>query len=208
MKPEYQATLINLEGKRFGSWTVLKVNGHTKSRKVKWLCVCDCGTEKNIRGRDLKSGEANRCHKCYSRTLVTHGDSNTPFHKCWQAIKQRCLNPKCSAYKDYGARGITVCDEWENDYLAFKRDMVEGWAPGLTIERIDNNKGYYKENCRWIVMKLQARNRRSTRYLTTSYGTLSTPETAELAGLSYSCVYNRYKKGLIGDELIQPPMHK
>lgn len=89
-----------------------------------------------------------------------HGMYGTPLYKKWEAMKRRCLNKNEKSYKNYGGRGITICKEWLN-FMGFYNDVYKGYKNGLSLERIDNNKGYYKENCKWITMAEQAKNRRN-----------------------------------------------
>lgn len=109
-----------------------------------------------------------------------HEFYNTKEYRCWRALKSRCNNPNHAQYKDYGGRGITVCERW-NAFLNFYEDM--GKSPeGSEIDRIDNNKGYFKENCRWTTRKTNSRNRRSTKKHKMSYGSLVQQELIEQIG--------------------------
>ena len=121
-----------------------------------------------------------------------HGETGTPLYNMWHHMKQRCYNIKNHNYKDYGGRGIAVCDEWRNSYLVFKAWAVNnGYKEGLTIDRIDNNKGYSPNNCRWATRKQQARNRRSTRLTTYKGVTKPLAEWCEILSLNYWTVVSR-----------------
>lgn len=133
-------------GQKFGRLTVLddyiKVN-----KKTHWLCRCYCGNQKYV-GRDaLLYGSTKSCG-CITQT---HKLSDTRLYSIWANMKYRCDTPTCHAYKDYGGRGIKVCYEWHDDFQAFYDwSMANGYAKGLTIDRIDVDKGYQPDNCRWI----------------------------------------------------------
>lgn len=160
-------------GQRFGRYTVLERAGSDANRSAMWLCRCDCGNNRVIRGKDLKNGIIVSCG-CYHRELVkdiftTHNGSRSRLYSVWDGMIQRCTNPKHTKYHSYGGRGITVCDEWRNDFQAFNEwAMANGYdenAPRgqCTIDRIDNDKGYSPDNCRWITHQEQQLNKRPRR---------------------------------------------
>lgn len=130
-----------------------------------------------------------------------HGKSRTRTYRKWAAMKMRCCNEDSQGFHAYGARGISLCKRWRNEFLNFYDDMGEA-PPGMTIERIDNDKGYSKDNCRWATMTEQARNRRgNTAY---SYNGVTKPLSAlaEEAGLRYRTVWQRLKSGWPLDEAL------
>lgn len=156
---------IDITGKRYGKLTVLRLSKkeHHSRNGLVWVCSCDCDPNKEIYiiGNDLKYGNTSSCG-CYRREKMTiHGKTHTKIHKIWNSILQRCLNENNEFYEYYGGRGITVCDEWL-EFENFYRDMGDP-PDGMSIDRINNNKGYYKENCRWATREEQQRNTRRTK---------------------------------------------
>ena len=140
-----------LTGQRFGSLIVIVRSFPNTGTQANWKCVCDCGNEKVIIGKNLRNGLTKSCG-CLSARLTgersrTHGKSRTSTYNIWSVLHQRCNNPKCKEYPSYGQRGIKICKEWEDSFDNFLKDMGERPA-GHSLDRINNNDGYYKENCR------------------------------------------------------------
>lgn len=189
----------DLSGRRFGSLTALSYAYRSDVGHIYWNCRCDCGNEVTVRANSLLRGDTTSCG-CYvrshNRELNTkHGMYGTPLNSVWNSMKQRCNNPNHQAYKNYGARGIFICDEW-NDFENF-RDwaLSNGYEEGLTIDRINNDDGYYPENCRWVDMITQANNRRTNTYITWNDETHTIAEWARLFGITYSALIQRIHRG-------------
>ena len=180
---------INLTGQKFGKLTVLKDVGRDKGGHITWLCSCECSNTSIVRIGDLKSGKTKSCG-C-NKGNKTHGMCGTSTYNIWEAMLQRCNNPKHKYYKDYGGRGITACDRWKK-FENFFEDMDEK-PDGKEIDRKDNNEGYNKENCRWVTPKENSRNKRNTIIIALNDINKPLVEWCEEYNINYGVVKSRLK---------------
>lgn len=159
---------IDLTGQKFGRWTV-KERAENKGVKTCWSCICDCGTVRDVRTCSLKSGDSLSCG-CLNKEMTKkmledrnykHGLSNHPLNDVFYSMRSRCLSEENKSYKNYGGRGIAICDEWRSDFKTFYDWCIEnGYKEGLQIDRIDNNGNYEPSNCRFITNRKNSLNRR------------------------------------------------
>src|SRR5580704_10326728 len=179
--------MTDLTGRKFGKLTVLSLNGTRHypgggSRRL-WQCRCECGVETKVAGNNLTNGHTTSCGSKKHQSNY-HGITNTPIYHVWENMLARCTNENHPSWKDYGGRGIKVCERWM-DFSLFYKDMSGGYQPGLTIDRENNNAGYCKENCRWIPGSEQHLNTRATRKVTVGGVTMVAKEWSRKTGVTY-----------------------
>lgn len=177
---------IDLSGRKYGKLTVIKKMGY-KGKKITWLCKCDCGKEKIVLGHCLRDGITKSCGCLLHEHNKTHGLSNTNLYKIYCGMKSRCYCKTNKKYKSYGGRGITMCDEWLNDFKAFYDwSMVNGYSEKLTIDRIDVDGNYEPSNCRWATLKEQDNNKRLDKLYTYNGKTMSARDWCKEIGFYWS----------------------
>jgi hypothetical protein len=162
------AMRTNIDGKVFKHLTVLHEVPQTTKYKSRVLCRCECGVEKEVNVTDLTTGNTVSCGCKNAKRLAsgdvnrTHGKSKTLLYNIWNNMKQRCTNPNSSGYVKYGAKGITVSDEWSNWEDFEKWALSNGYKQGLSIDRKDGRGNYEPSNCRWVTASIQATNKPMT----------------------------------------------
>lgn len=191
---------IDLTGQTIGYLTVIK-RIETKNSKTRWLCRCKCGnyatpiTHYLLHHKDIPSCGCRRFEPEKMLGTTKHGLYKTRLYSIWQSMKKRCNNPSDSRFHAYGGSGITVCDEWNNDFVSFYDWSIEnGYAPNLSIDRIDNSKGYYPENCRWITMDEQAKNKTTNVFIEHNGETKTLKDWCDLYNVRPSSAYQRRRK--------------
>lgn len=193
---------VNLANRRYGRLFVVEYVGKTTKGKSLWLCICDCGEEKIIRGGGLKNGT--RSCGCLQKELAaaktiarctTHGRKNTPEYRSWLSMMNRCADRHENKYPNYSGRGIKVCDRWKS-FENFFADM--GVRPkGKTLDRINNDGNYDPSNCRWATRREQNINTSRNIKITLRGETLTISEWAERLGVKYSTLHSVYRRKVI-----------
>ena len=197
----------DLTGKTFNRLTVIK-RAEVEKKEVYYLCKCTCGNEKIIRGKDLKYNKIKSCgclnkEKTIERN-TKHSLRHTRIYRIWLLMKNRCLNSKYYLFKNYGGRGITICNEWKNDFVKFYDwSMNNGYNDTLTIDRIDVNGNYEPSNCRWATKLQQQRNTTRLRKITYKNETHCISEWAEILGLEYNTLYHRFRRNNYSEDVLK-----
>ena len=191
---------------KFGMWTVVDDRGRYS------LCLCDCGVERLVASHDLKAGKSKGCGCERNRRfgvargaqLRTHGMTRRTEFQVWTDMNRRCHDPRRPDFKNYGARGIAVCEEWRNSFEAFYRDMGER-PDGCTLDRMNNSGPYSKQNCIWAPRKTQERNKRTSRVVQVDGCRMTLAEAAEKYKVDYYLLHKRLGMGWPIERAIAEP---
>ena len=189
----------DLTGQKFCKLTVVGYAGRYK-RESLWECECECGNTVFVLTSKLKKGRKKSCgcsrNQLTSESNKTHGHSGERLYRIYILMIRRCENPKAKCYENYGGRGITVCDEWKRNVDSFyKWALSNGYRDDLTIDRIDNNKGYSPDNCRWATKIQQQNNMRTNNYITFNNETHTLSEWSRIVNKNTTTISGRLRRG-------------
>lgn len=192
---------IDMTGMRFGRLVAVR-REENQGKRIMWRCKCDCGNEVVVRGENLRSGNTKSCG-CIEKEHPNgfkHGFSKSRIEGVFLSMKQRCYNKDNYEYDNYGGRGIKICDEWLKDRASFYKWAYEnGYDDNAdfmecTIDRIDVNKGYSPDNCRWVDRFTQANNTRKNKYFSLNGETHTLAEWSRVAGINYYTLWRKVCK--------------
>lgn len=203
MKPNYKDE--KWIGQKFNRLTVIAFERvrYKNSTRVRWIVRCDCGTLKSVAPYRVLNGNTKSCGClklentiAYNRVAKKkHGGRRDRLYYIWRGMKARCFCKTNKEYPTWGGRGIIVCDEWKDDYAAFRDwSMENGYSDDLTIDRIDVNGDYCPENCRWVDWKTQAANRRDTMHFVVNGEDKTLSQLSDEYGIKYTTLYQRVCK--------------
>lgn len=192
---------IDLTGQKFGRLTVIE-RAENKHNNSAWLCKCECGALCVVQSCSLRSGRTKSCG-CFQKEQITkileiHGQAkgnHTRLYNIYHGIKKRCYKKDEKSFNRYGGKGITMCNEWLNDFQSFYDwAMSNGYADNLTIDRIDNSKGYFPDNCRWVTYKVQNNNTSRNHLITYNGKTQTMAQWAFEMGINYDTLRARINR--------------
>lgn len=196
---------LDLTGHIFGRLTVISA-APNRGKLTYWNCVCSCGNFSTVQTTNLTSGKVQSCG-CLMRDIarerhLTHGLSDTRLFHIWASMRGRCTNKNDQAFKYYGGRGITVCDEWQKFETFREWALANGYRDDLTIDRINSDGNYCPNNCRWVIQSIQSKNRRCV----VTYKGKTIPDFCAEHNLKKSTVYSRLKSGWSIEKAIFTPV--
>lgn len=199
---------VDLTGKKFGKLTVLKRGPNTRTGKVAWECLCECGKHTVVDSCSLVTGNTQSCG-CLRNDLIKQkmkekGYTSTErraLKDVWHMMLKRCEDPRCNSYHNYGARGIKVCEEWHSQAVFRDWAIHNGYQKGLDIDRIDNNGNYEPQNCHWVTREENMKNTRKTIFLEYQGQVLPIVDIAKLIGVTKGCLYQRLTAGVSKDRI-------
>jgi hypothetical protein len=198
----------NLSGLTFGELTVIEFSHRVKNNYF-WSCKCECGNIRNLSAATIKYRVVKACC-CYgAKNGTTHGFRKHRLYTIYHSMKLRCYYPSSIQFKDYGGRGIRVCDEWLNDKKCFFNWAYEnGYSDNLQLDRIENNGSYCPENCRFVTRKVNCRNKINNRLITYNGQTKPVSQWCEELNLSYRLILDRLNNNWPVDSVFTAPLYK
>lgn len=208
MRGRIRSKAIDMTGVFHGSVRGIERVRTSSSGDLVWLFECGCGRHFETTGYSVRSGKVTSCKTCGAertkKASIRHGATDSDEYRVWTNMLTRCRNPKSTPYKNYGARGIRVCDRWADSFDAFLSDMGKRPSKEHSIERDDNNGNYEPSNCRWITRAEQARNKRNSIRPVINGVERSLREWSEVSGISVCALDQRYRAGSRGEDLLSP----
>ena len=219
------AKFVDLSGQKFNRLTVLSLHhkkqlynkkGRPNGHLYYYLCRCDCGRTTIVAGTLLKRGSVKSCgclrkeEQCKSSNKhKIHGMRSSRLYRIYQSMKGRCYYPCVKGYERYGGRGISICEEWYQDFLSFyKWSLENGYNDTLSIDRINIDGNYEPSNCRWVSPKVQGRNTRTNHRITYKGETHCLIEWAEILKINYGTLKNRIRRGWSTERAFEEPIHE
>lgn len=211
---KHGGTFKDLSEMLSGRLRVLEFAGRDKFGNSTWRCECDCGSViVVVAAKLLSKTRPTRSCGCLQREMTaeknrknaTHRDTHSLEYHSWKGMKQRCTNENDLGYKDYGGRGITVCQRWLDSYEAFREDMGKSPSSDHSIERVEVNGNYEPSNCIWATMRVQNRNTRRTQRFVYNGSLMSLPDLCDMAGKAKPTVSGRLKRGWSIEEALETP---
>lgn len=206
------SNFIDISGRVFGRLTVLSLSGTRKrDGRTMWLCRCECGNQKDVTGKSLRAGKTTSCGCMISDTTALrnyrHGKSKCgTLYYTWSKVKDRCYNKNSPDYKDYGARGVVVCDRWLHSFESFLDDMGEKPTPDHSIDRIDTKGNYEPENCKWSTDLEQANNTRNNHVMTLNGKSQTAAQWARELGVNPASLLDRIYRGWSVERALTTPL--
>lgn len=197
---------IDLTGQRFGRLVVLEESSkRDKSGSIHWVCKCNCGNIVEPSSASLRKGTTISCG-CYNKEIITKDNPKRKrkLYSIYRGIKDRCCNQNNKSYHNYGGRGITISEEW-NDYDSFENwAYANGYKQGLWLDRIDNDGNYSPDNCRWTTPKEQQNNKRTNIYITIKGETKTLQQWSDISGINFATLKRRLDLGWNFEDLLKP----
>jgi hypothetical protein len=210
----FMGKFIDLTGQKFGRLTVLGLD-RVESKKTYWKCMCECNNEISVRSDQLRRSWTKSCG-CLQRDVTKktakyinykHGESKTRLYGIWTNMKSRCYREHDDWYSEYGGRGITICNEWINDYVVFRNwALSHGYMNNLTIDRKDVNGNYEPNNCRWATLKEQANNTRYNHLMSYNGKTQTMSQWADELGIGFGALMARSRRNWTDEQIITTPL--